>query len=120
MSNFSLRLLTKFTQQEVRNLFKNSRTKVREHGIDVRLTKQSLAAYGRVLIVIPRTFGNAVKRNLMRRRVKSVFYQEKLFLKGFDSIVLINNRAAALSFIQVQDILLTAFQHALSDTNSSH
>jgi ribonuclease P protein component len=62
----------------------------------------------RVLIVAWRV-GN-VGRNLIRRRIKSIFYEEKLFTFGFDCVVIAYKKIVMLSFDQLKHLLLSAYQ----------
>jgi ribonuclease P protein component len=41
-------------------------------------------AKGRILLVVPKNFGNAPKRNQLKRRLKDIFILNKLFEYSFD------------------------------------
>ena len=105
------RSITIFSKPEASALFKSARTKLKEQGLEIRLAPK-LKEFGRILIVIPRRSGNAAKRNRVRRRLKSIFYEEHLFEQGQDCIVLVSRQAVELSFDTLKDLLLQAFKNA--------
>ncbi len=101
-------LITKFTQKEVDQLFKLSHR--------IFHTKQAtiLAAprtkeYARLLIITSHRSGGAVERNLLRRRLRHIFYQEKLFdLLRFDIIFIAKKPITTLTFAELKEVFLTA------------
>ncbi|MEX0940557.1 MAG: ribonuclease P protein component [Candidatus Babeliales bacterium] len=105
------RRISVFSKPEIQQLFKQARTCLNEQGLEVRLAPQK-KEYGRILVVISRKAGNAVKRNLIRRRLKHIFYQESLFNHGLDCIVLARKEAMNLSFEQLKKLLFKAFENA--------
>jgi len=98
--------ITKFTQKEVDQLFKKS------HRILHAPQATILAAprekdFARLLIVTPRTIGNAVRRHLLRRRIKHIFYQQKLFEQlKFDIVIIAKKPLVALDFDQLSELFL--------------
>ena len=64
---------------------------------------------GKLLIIVPGKTGKAHDRNLVRRRLKSIFYEEALHNKPFHSIVLVYKPALDLSFDQLKDFLEKCF-----------
>ena len=76
-----------FSQSNARIFLKNARTVSRFPGLKLISGKPVAAetpttiaeeAKTKLLIVIPRRVGNACTRNLIRRRIKSVYYQLEL------------------------------------------
>jgi ribonuclease P protein component len=61
--------------------------------------------FGRLLVVTPRKAGNACQRNLIRRRLKSGFYEEKLFEKRKLFVVFVYKEAVDLSFDEIKSFL---------------
>ncbi len=91
------RKLSSFTRQEVSELFTRARAKVRMPGLRI-LRATATHEYGRVLIVIPRRVGSAPERNLIRRRIRAIFRERKLYLSGYDCIALIGPECKELSY----------------------
>ena len=101
--------ISKFTKREIDYLFDHARRVIRNQSCTILLAPRQ-KEFGRVLIIASRKVGNAPERNLIRRRIKSIFYEEKLFERPFDCVVIVYKKAVMLSFEQLKDLLLTAFQ----------
>ncbi len=67
---------------------------------------------GRLLVITPRRCGSAPQRNLIRRRLKHIFYEERLFEKSFDMIVYVYSVAADLPFLTLKTLLLEVLSRA--------
>ena len=101
--------LFSFTRNEVRFSFNNAKKKASIPGLillQAPLQETLPEPFGKLLIVIPRLSGKAHKRNLFRRRVKSIFYEEKLFEKPVTSILLVRKTAIDLPFDQLKEFLV--------------
>jgi ribonuclease P protein component len=105
------RSITLFSSAQIKTLFKKARTQFKNLGLEIRLAPREFD-FGRILIVIPRSAGNAPERNRIRRRLKAIFYEEHLFEKEFDWIVLVSKQAIPLSFSQIKEILLSVLKKA--------
>ncbi len=79
-------------------------TVLKKDGIEIRLAPRS-QDYGRLLIVIPKRSGKAAKRNQIRRRIKSIFYEEKLFELPFDWIIFVKKEGIGMSFEKLKEIM---------------
>jgi|SaaInlStandDraft_4_1057021.scaffolds.fasta_scaffold124282_1 ribonuclease P protein component len=66
--------------------------------------------HGKLLVVTPRRSGKAHKRNQLRRRIKAVFYEEKLYQKHVASILFVYKEAMELDFNQIKEFLTDAFK----------
>ncbi|HEX2978123.1 MAG TPA: ribonuclease P protein component [Candidatus Babeliales bacterium] len=99
------RLITIFTPAEIRKLFAQAQPALKVSFMDIRIAP-SLSAVGRILIVIPRKVGTAPQRNLIRRRLKSIYYREQLFSLKKDVLVFIKPGAHTLSFDETKSLLL--------------
>lgn len=75
--------ITKFSRQEISNLYKQARLIFRSPTIKV-WRAPCTGKFARILIVIPRAVGNAVARNKLRRRIKNIFYELALFNEKYD------------------------------------
>ncbi len=98
-------LITKFSKQEIDQLFKNSKRIFSNDAATILAAPRTLD-FARVLLVTPRTIGNAVIRNLLRRRLKSIFYQEKLYQTlTHDIVVIARKPLTTYSFEQLEALL---------------
>lgn len=66
-------------------------------------------SHGKLLIVTPRKTGSAPKRNLLRRRLKAIYYQEKLYTIAAIGIIILYDHATTLSFDELKTFLTSGF-----------
>ena len=126
MSNF--RKIFSHARQEITNAFAKAKPVFSSSGIKVLyasnaslmlLDRRCVGAIkspqgceiqgGRLLVVIPRTSGKACKRNRFRRRVKSLFYEEKWSTRSGFWIIIAYPRALALDFDALKALLQKVF-----------
>jgi len=100
--------ISNFSSQEVRTLFRKAKRVLRHPGLDVLCAPATLD-FGRILVVTAKKVGSAPKRNLIRRRIKSIFYEQELYKKQVDIIVIIKKEGINLDFKQLKDILSGVF-----------
>ena len=105
------RSISSFSKLEAQALFQAAKTKLRDKGLEIRHAPQ-LKEFGRILIVIPKRSGKAAQRNRIRRRLKSIFYEERLFERGQDCIVLVGRQAIDLPFSELKALLQKAYESA--------
>jgi ribonuclease P protein component len=103
--------MTNFKQHEVDELFKATIARYKIQGLDIRLAPKFLSR-ARILIVTPRACGNAPKRNRIRRRIKSIFYEQQYYEQAYDWIILVRKEAIMLEFDQLKALMA----QALADT----
>lgn len=103
-----VRKLTQFTQKEVDNVWQKARPALKHDGFLLLKAPRS-AAFGRILIVLPKKVGSAPERNKVRRQVKSIFYEQRCFDKEFDWIFFAKPPVTNLPFQELQKLLLSAF-----------
>ena len=97
------------TKQEITACFKAARRVLKHPGLDILIA--ATPSIGKLLVVTPGRVGNAAERNLIRRRLKAIFYEEKLGNRGYDCIVLVKKMGIALSFDELKALLT----HAIPD-----
>lgn len=100
-----------FTQKEARECFNKARKALSSSGLTI-LIAPAAKQTGRILVVIPRRVGNAPQRNKLRRQLKALFYEEKLFEYPYDCIVLLRPEARVLTFAQLKELLLEGIRNA--------
>lgn len=101
------RELTSFTQNEIDYAFKNARRVIAHPGIQLLLAPKQKEK-GRILVIASRKIGNAVERNKLKRQIRSIFTENKLFEFPFDCIVLFKKRSE-FSFDELKTIILKAY-----------
>lgn len=103
---------SQFTGPERTLLLTKARLIHRQPELDIRYRQRdpkSSCLPGRLLVITSRKIGNAVKRNLLRRRLKAIFYEEKLFSYSYDVVIYSRKCSTDLSFQELKSILLQAF-----------
>lgn len=108
------RSITKFSKKEIQNLFKESYKILQKVEIDIKIAPK-VGSFGKILIITPKKIGNAPKRNLVKRRIKSIFYQEKIYNLGYDFIVFCKKGITNLKFEEIKNI----FQSIVAQISNS-
>jgi ribonuclease P protein component len=104
MTHKVTKLISKFSATEIDTLFNTAKAAYKNKEL-VILTAPSSFSFGRVLIITSKKVGNAPERNLIRRQLKSIFYQNKLFEKQRDCIIITRSEIKQLSFQQLESII---------------
>jgi ribonuclease P protein component len=103
-----MRTLFTLTKPEIDAAFKSAVLKTRGPGLKLLVAPAAAGAtHGKMLFVIPRTSGKAHDRNTFRRRVKSIFYTQKLFTKPVVWIVIAYPKALTLDFDTIKNFFVT-------------
>jgi len=100
--------ISKFTEKEVALLFRKAKPLLRHKCFDI-LCAPAAKDFGRVLVVTPKRIGKANKRNLARRRIKAIFYQENLYKNRLDCIVIIKKEGINLPFAKLRELIVNAY-----------
>jgi len=111
--------ISKFTKSEIDYLFSRARRIVKNQACTILMAPRQNQNYARVLIVVSRKVAHAPGRNLIRRRIKSIFYEEKLFTYNFDCVVIAYHKMVALSFDELKSILISAYHKVLHEDEGS-
>jgi ribonuclease P protein component len=99
---------SRFTNAEVAQILKVARRPVRHPGLDI-LCAPAAQKLARILVITPRRSGNSPERNLVRRRIKSIFYENKFYELGYDCIVIIKQLGVEVNFEELKKLLVDAF-----------
>lgn len=102
------RKYTSFTQNEISLAFKNARTSFTRPGVHI-LISPGQKEFGRILIIASRKVGSAIARNKIKRQLKSIFYELKLFEKPLDCIVILKPTITQLDFQDLQKYIVQAY-----------
>jgi len=107
MSQVLFSSLTKFKKSEIETLFQTASLFFKSP-VFVLLRAPAMVSYGRLLLVVPKKIGSAPERNKLRRRLKSIFYQNQLFNCGKDVIFIAkSSQIKKNSFEELQKILVS-------------
>lgn len=102
------RIFTAFTRKEIQKFFQTAKRAVKEPELTILVAPGRQAA-GRILIVIPRAVGNAPIRNHLRRQLKSIYFEQKLYEYGVDCAIITRPGAAKLTFARLKELIFKAF-----------
>lgn len=105
------RKITKFTKKEIDLFFTNAR-RVLKHPALTILLAPAQKELGRILIITSRKVGTAPVRNKLRRRIKSIFYEAKLFERPFECALIVRSQAATLSYDELKMLILDPYLKA--------
>ena len=107
MRSPSFKNLFSFTKAEIRHTFNNVKSSEKVLGLKILRAPRTLD-FGRMLVITSKKVGNAPKRNLIRRRLKSIFYEEKLGKQPFDIIVIASKDTVQAPFSKLKEALINA------------
>jgi len=82
-------------------------------GLEILLAPRSLD-HGRLLLAVNRRFGNSPTRNLFKRRMRSIFYEEQLFNQNFDWVFVVKSKPALKhDFLILKKLIYDILQQAI-------
>lgn len=106
-----VRSTAKLTKKDIKALFLRARRVLRRPGLDILLASTKNSS-GQLVVVTARLVGTAPERNKIRRRLKAIFHEEKLFQQLYDCIVIVKRDGVELSFTDLKEALLRAYTRA--------
>lgn len=101
--------ISKFKRKEIDLLFQTTQAAYKGKELTV-LAAPCILSFGRILLITSRKVGNAPERNLLRRWGRAIFYEEKLFEKNKDFIVIFKSPAKTMLFNEFKEILKKAIE----------
>jgi len=100
-------LITKFKYKEIKQTFKKARYVYSSPELDIKISPQ-IDTLGKLLIVIPKKVGNAPARNLIRRRLKSIFYENEIYKRPYNFLVFCKPTIVDLEYQHLKERLLNS------------
>lgn len=97
--------LSKFSKKELDSFFRHA-TRVFKNQAFTILTSPSHDGFSKILVVVPKKYGNAPARNLIKRRLKNIFWQEKLYEQPNNVAFIIRPDAKKFSFQELKKLCL--------------
>ena len=105
--------LSHFGKSEVSRFFKTAKRGFKSPNLDILLVPQAYDA-GRMLAVVSAKIADAHLRNTIRRRLKAIFYVEKLFTLGYDFIIITKTATLHLPFQKLKEVTLHGIARAVA------
>lgn len=100
-------------QTEIRQLFNKARRLLKHPGLDLLVAPSALPK-GKLIVVTPGRIGNAVSRNLVRRRIKAIISQEHVLSTGIDIVVFVKKDGVHIPYEQLKQLILSSLQKKIS------
>lgn len=97
--------LSKFSKKELDSFFKQAKRVYKDQAFTI-LTHEHQQEFARVLIAVPKKYGSAPDRNLIKRRLKSIFREENLYEKQYNTAFIIRPTAKKYSFEELKKLCL--------------
>lgn len=97
--------LSKFSKKELDTFFKHAKRVYKDQAFTI-LTNKTELPFAKVLIVVSKKYGNAPERNRIKRRLKSIFREEKLYEKQYNIAFIIRPEAKTWSFEKLKQLCL--------------
>lgn len=98
-------LITKFKYKEIKQIFKKAHHKYSSPELDIKISPPT-DKIGKLLIIIPRKVGNAPERNLIRRRLKSIFYENQIYKHLYNFLIFCKPPIVKLKYEVLKNILI--------------
>lgn len=102
--------LSKFSKKELDHFFNVAKSPKKNQAFTF-LTAPAQASFGRILIIVSKKYGNAPQRNLLKRRLKAIFWEEKLYEKNIDCAVIARPAGKSYDFAQLKSLVLEVFKN---------
>ena len=101
-------VISKFSKKELDSFFKHAKRVYKDQAFTI-LMHPKQHEFARVLVVASCKYGNAPQRNLIKRRIKSIFREEKLYEKQHSVAFIVRPEAKKYSFNDLKKLCLKIF-----------
>ena len=100
--------LSKFKKKELDHFFNTAKCKKKNQAFTFLIAPATLE-FGRILIIASRKYGNSPERNLLKRRLKAIYWEEKLYEKMTNLMVIARPAGKKYDFTGLKELLLSLF-----------
>lgn len=100
--------LSKFSKKELDHFFNVAKSPKKNQAFTF-LTAPAQASFGRILMIVSAKYGNAPQRNLLKRRLRAIFWEERLYEKNKDFAVIARPAGKSYDFEQLKTLVLEIF-----------
>lgn len=105
------RAVSSFTAREIASLLKRARQIFTSPQLSIKAGLKS-GIHSRILAITPKKMGTAPLRNLIKRRLKALFYEERLFNSPFDLVIYCKKGATDLPYADLKTLLPMILENA--------
>jgi ribonuclease P protein component len=99
--------LSHFSRKEVQQFFASARSAFKSDALTVLIAPRTKDC-SHLLVVASRKVGNACQRNKIKRRLRAIFYENKLYEKPGDLAIIVRKPATGLTFDELKTLILHA------------
>jgi ribonuclease P protein component len=100
--------ISKFGKKELDHFFEVAKLAKKNQAFTI-LKAPTTNPFGRILSMVPKAYGNAPERNKLRRQLKAIYIQNKLYEYNTDLIVITRPAAKNYDFQKLTKLLLEIF-----------
>lgn len=97
--------LSKFSKKELDSFFKHAKRVYKSQAFTI-LTNNKQGPFSRLLVIASKKYGKAPERNKIKRRLKAIFWEEKLYEKDKDVVCIVRPEAKKITFNQLKELFL--------------
>lgn len=101
--------ISKFGKKELDNFFAVAKLAKKNQAFTI-LKAPKTHAFGKILIMVPKVYGNAPERNRLKRQFKAIFIEQKLYEHTLDIVIITRPSAKNYDFSQLSKLLLDIFK----------
>jgi ribonuclease P protein component len=113
------REITRFSQNDIDYLFQFAKKIKRSPFFDIKQAPPR-KQFGRILLVISKKVGSAPIRNKIKRLVRSIFYENRLYECPFDWVFIAKPSIKTLSSAKIKELLMEVFSNDQAADNVLH
>lgn len=105
--------LSRLSKAEITLLYRKAKRALRHPGLDILLAPKAQEV-GKIIVVTPARIGPAPARNKVRRRLKAIFYEQELYAKPFDCMIIVKKDGLDIPFEMLQQMLVTTVNRIMN------
>lgn len=101
--------ISKFGKKELDNFFAAAKAAKKNQAFTI-LKAPTSHRFGKILIMVPKKYGNAPERNKLKRRFKAIFIENKLYEHQLDIVIITRPAAKNYDFQNLSKLLIEVFK----------
>lgn len=100
--------ISKFGRKELDHFFTVAKAVKKNQAFTI-LMAPTEHTWGKILIMVPKKYGNAPERNKLKRRFKAIFIEHALYEHKKDLVIITRPMAKQYDFSKLSNLLLGVF-----------